>query len=301
MTYFHKSRFSLICQYLCVAFLFAVMPVWANAVSVTDDQKQQLKFKHAPQRIIALSPAITEMLYAIGADKQIIAAVSHSDYPPPALNLPRVGGYENIDIEKILALQPDLIIAWLSGNNLRQLATLQALNIPIFFSEPKTLADIASTLLRLGMISGHQQQAQKLVQSFEQQMTALKKKYATAAQRRVMIQIWDKPLMAIGADHVINDLLDLCAGVNIFQQPVTSLSPEPESILRLQPELIIMTAEVSARAVWRQYWQQPRWQTVKAVQNKSILAINNPDVLVRHSPRILQGAEALCSQINTSR
>ncbi|WP_348679457.1 helical backbone metal receptor, partial [Alcanivorax profundi] len=168
---------------------------------VQDDASQQVCLKQPARRIIALSPGATELLFAAGAGEQLAAAVSFSDYPPAAQKLPRVGSYQRLDLEAIVALKPDLIVAWRSGNPMGDVARLQDMGFPVYISEPRQFEDVSATLERFGVLAGTELVAQGAANGFRAGIAALRERYADAAPVTVFYQVWDEPLMTVNNDH----------------------------------------------------------------------------------------------------
>lgn len=273
----------------------------AQAISVEDDTGQTLTLKQPAQRIVSLAPHTTEILYAAGAGNAVVGVVAHSDYPPPARQLPQVGGYDALDLERIVALKPDLIVAWDSGNPRQQLQRLKQLGIPVYFSEPRSIDDIAENILRLGHLSGNTSTAKKAARRLRRTERQLRQRYAGRPKVRVFYQIWHRPLMTINGEHVISDVIRLCGGENVFADlPMLSARIDVEAVLKTDPEVIIASGMGASRPEWLDTWR--KWPGLYAARDN--LYFIHPDLLQRHGPRIVQGAERLChilEQVRTKR
>jgi len=269
------------------------------AVSVQDDAGRTVSLAQPAQHIVSLAPHVTEQLFAIGAGERIVGAVDYSDYPEPAKMIPRVGGYSRLDLERILALQPDLVVGWQSGNDARQLERLQQLGIAVYLSEPRHLADIVSNMERLGRLSGVAQQADAAAARFRQGITALRAQHRDAARLRVFYQIWNRPLMTVNGEHLISDVINLCGGDNIFAA-IDTLTPtvSEEAVLAADPQVIIASGMAAERPEWLDEWR--RWPQLSAVKNKQLYVIP-PDIIQRATPRLLQGAERMCQLLDAAR
>lgn len=269
------------------------------AVVVRDDSGLEVRLEAPARRIVSLAPHLTELLFDIGAGDAIVGASDYSDYPAAARRLPRVGGLAGIDLERIVALKPDLVVAWQSGTAQAQLAALGRLGIPVFHSEPHTLADVASTLERLGTLTAHTQQAAAQADAFRSKVAALRARYASRAPVRVFYQVWNDPLMTIGGPHLITQVIELCGGRNIFAS-LALLAPtvDPEAVIAADPQLIVTAAESGNRSSDIALWS--RWTGVSAVRNRRYLFLD-PVLITRHTPRILIGAEAICRAIQDAR
>lgn len=244
-------------------------------------------------RIISLAPHITELLFAIGAGEQVIAVDDASDYPAPATALPKVANYRSLNTERILALSPDLIVAW--GTAQRQVVQpLVQLGIPVFFSAPATFSDLSSELRQLGELTGHQPTAAIVIQQFEQQLAELRLEYQGRSPLTVFYQISDAPLMSANGSTWMSQAVALCGGINIMAD---SLAPYPqvnaEQVLANNPEVII-----AAHAAELEHWQQ--WPALSAVANQQLLTID-ATLLHRFTPRSTQGIRQLCEQLDKAR
>lgn len=271
---------------------------WAG-VDLRDDAGRNLHLPRPAQRIITLAPHATELLFAAGAGALLIATVEFSDYPPAARRLPRVGGYETIDVERIVALKPDLVIAWGSGNPPAVIDQLIAMRVPVYISEPRNLDDVASSLLAFGRLAASLPEAEKAATAFRQRASALRARYGDLTPVRVFYQVWDEPLMTINDSHLISKVLELCGGQNVFGR-LSQLVPtvDTEAVLAADPDAILSSEETGARRDAIDSWR--RWPRLKAARNNHLFALP-PDILVRHSPRILDGAQAVCDRLDQVR
>ena len=210
------------------------------AVSVRDDDGNTITLQKPAQRIIAMAPHVTELLYAAGGGDRIVGAVTFSDFPEAAKKLPRIGTNRQIDMERVIAMKPDLIVAWMHGSSERQIDTLRQLGIPIFHSEPVKLESIADSLLRLGQLMGTEATAQPAAAEIRKQFAALTKQYASRAPVRVFYQVWDKPLYTLNSTSIVSDAIRTCGGVNIFADlKVTAPVVSIEAVLQADPEAIL--------------------------------------------------------------
>jgi iron complex transport system substrate-binding protein len=274
-----------------------LMPVHAD-ISVTDDAGQPVVLDRPARRIISLAPHITELLFSAGAGDAVVGVTEYSDYPAAAKSITRVGGGGSLDLERIIALQPDLVVAWQSGNPNGQVKRLQSLGLTVFMSEPRRLEDVPDTLLRLGRLSGTDAVAAAGANDFNRHYGQLKKRYAQRRAVTVFYQVWEQPLMTVNGEHLISDVIRLCGGRNIFDT-LPSLAPQidVESVLAGDPEVIIIGADEknsSLLAAWQ------RWPKLSAVSHGHVYAIQR-ELLVRHSMRILEGAEELCVMLENAR
>ncbi len=268
-------------------------------VQVRDDAGVTLALRAPARRVVSLAPHLTEQLFAVGAGAQVVGVVAYSDFPDSARQLPLVGDSTQLDLERIVALRPDLIVAWHSGNSAPQLDRLAGLGIAVYRSESRELGDIASTLRRLGQLTGNSATANDQARRFETGIAALRGRYAQRSEVRVFYQIWHQPLLTINRTHMISQALLLCGARNVFAD-LGALTPAvgEEAVLAADPDAIV-TAAVPGRAVD----DLQRWRKRKGLRAASLgnLLHVNPDTLHRQSHRFVEGATELCQQIDVAR
>ena len=262
------------------------------AVTVQDDTGRSVTLPQPATRIVSLAPHLTEQLFAIGAGEKIVGAVDYSDYPEAARAIPRVGGYSRLDLERILALKPDLVVGWQSGNDVRAIERLQALGLVVYLSEPRRLPDIADGMARLGILVGVADLAAEQAETFRQRLEALRQQNRGQKERSVFYQIWNRPLMTVSGQHLINDVITLCHGRNIFAG-VDTLTPtvSVEAVLAADPEVIVASGMGKERPEWLDDWK--KWPQLQAVKDEQLYVID-PNIIQRATPRLLLGAEQMC-------
>ena len=282
---------------LIVLFLSTSSPLLA--LNVTDDTGRTVTLDKPAQRIVSLAPYITELLFAAGAGEFIVGTVSHSDYPAAAKALPRIGDHPLLDLEAIVALQPDLIVAWESGSPRAQVEKLRQLGIPVWYNEPRHLTDIGNSIERLGRLAGTQATASRAAQDFRMRLQGLQQRYAGRRNIRVFYQLWDQPLMTVNGEQIISDVIRLCGGQNVFAD-LSGLAPTitEEAVVAARPEVIVAGGKAATHGQWWARWQ--RWPTLPAVAHNQLYFIPG-DLLHRHGPRILEGAERMCSILEGAR
>ena len=285
---------------LVLTLLAATLAPQARAdITVKDDTGHTVQLKAPALRIVALAPHVTENLYAAGAGSRLVAAVSYSDWPEAAKKLPRVGSYDRVDLEAIVAQKPDLVVAWESGNAPAHLAKLKALGIPVYVSQPKHIDDVASEIERLGALAGTDAVAQKAAQDFRNHHAALKARYGSKPPVRTFYQVWNRPLMTVNGQHIISDVMKLCGGDNVFAG-LAQLAPTvtEEAVLSANPEAIVASGMGESRPEWLDAWK--RWKQLTATARDNLFFVP-PELLQRHTPRLLDGAERLCAHLETAR
>jgi iron complex transport system substrate-binding protein len=284
---------------LIAAVLVAVaLPLRAEIV-VTDDSGATVRLAQPARRIVSLAPHVTESLYAIGAGNRLAATVEHSDYPEAATRLPRVGGYSRLDLEAIAAHQPDLVIAWESGNAKAHVERLRSLGLPLYVTQPNRIDDIAGTLERLARLAGSEAAARPVIAGFRARLSALRARYGGRPPVRTFYQIWKQPLMTVGAPQIISDAIRLCGGENVFGNLDTmAANVTVEAVIASNPEVIVASGMGDSRPEWLDDWR--RWTSVTAVARDNLFFVP-PDLIQRHTPRLLDGTERLCQHLETAR
>ncbi|EMA3641477.1 MULTISPECIES: vitamin B12 ABC transporter substrate-binding protein BtuF [Providencia] len=244
-------------------------------------------------RVISLSPANTELAYAAGLGESLIAVSAYSDYPAEAKQLEQVSDWQGLNVERIVALKPDLILAWRGGNPQRPLDQLAALGIPIIYFDPQSVEGVISAIEQLAKYSPQPQIAQQSVLSMREQLNQLKQRYAKQERpkKRVFIQLGTQPLFSTGSNTIQNDIVSMCGGENIF---ANSAVPWPqvsrEQVIARQPEMIVMTGTETQETAVRQFWQT----------QLSIPIIRlNEDWFHRAGPRVVLAAQSLCEQLHS--
>lgn len=270
-----------------------------TSVSVVDFSGTTVTLQAPAERIISLAPHIAENVYSAGAGEKLIGVVSYSDYPAAVKDLPLVGGYASINVEKIIELQPDLIIGWESGNSSASIKQLQTLGYPVYIDQPDTLADVARSIMDIGLLSGTSHIAIPAADNFLLNIKKIEDSYKAKSKLKTFYQVWNDPLQTINGTHIISDAIALCGGINIYaDEPVIAPVINIESILERNPDAIIASGMSSARPDWLDEWYD--WPSLTAVQRDHLFFVD-PDHIQRHTVRILLGIEAICHQLDSAR
>jgi len=267
------------------------------AISVKDDAGATVTVAKPAQRVISLAPHVTELLFAAGGGSHVVGVVSYSDFPAEAKKIPEIGSNREVDLERIMAMKPDLIVVWRHGSSERQIDMLQKLGVPMFYSEPQKLEDIADNVQKLGQLMGLDAVAGPEAASLRSQIANLRSRYAKRPVVRSFYQVWDKPLYTLNGRHIVSDALRLCGGENIFDKlPVTAPVVSVEAVLQENPEAIFATAEKNYGGVslWKPYG------TLTAVRNNNLFTIDG-NLLNRSGPRMIAGAAQLCEKLELAR
>ncbi|MFZ4535970.1 cobalamin-binding protein [Propionivibrio sp.] len=284
---------------LLLCSLLAAFNLARADVSVIDDSRTAVSLTQPARRIISLAPHVTETLFAAGAGERVVGTVEYSDYPEAAKKIQRIGGYSRLDLEAVVALKPDLIVAWQSGNAAAHVDKLRALGFPLYVSQPNRIEDVASELERLGVLAGTSTVANKAASQFRERLAGLQKRYSGRPPVRTFYQIWKQPLMTIGGKQIISDVVRLCGGENVFAK-LETMAPTVtvEAVIAANPEAIIASGMGESRPEWLDDWKP--WTSITAVARDNLFFVQ-PELIQRHTPRLLDGAERLCQHLETTR
>lgn len=253
----------------------------------------------AARRIISLAPHLTENLFTVGAGARLVGADDYSNYPQAALAVPRIGRAGALDVERIVALKPDLVLAWESGNPAGQIAQLRRLGVRVEVSESRTAQDIARELRWLGQLAGEPGRGEQAATAFETGWRTLQDAYGARAPVSVFYEIWHEPLMTVSDQHSIGAVIRLCGGRNVFGG-LGPLAPTVgvESVLRSDPQAIIGSGSDATRPRWLDDWR--RWPQLRAVRSNALIDVP-PDLMQRPTVRLLDGAQRVCAALDQVR
>ncbi len=283
---------------LVTIFLLVAGPVRAE-LEAEDSLGRKVSLEAPARRIVALAPHIVENTFSAGAGRHLVGVVSYSDYPPEARDIRRVGDYQAWSLESIVALRPDLVLMWSSGNGVGGFDSLERLGIPVFVSEPRELEDIPGMIRAIGRLAGTEQVSEPEAQRIEQRLAQLRATYADKRDLSVFYQVWNEPLQTVNGEHMISRVIETCGGHNVVAD-TASLAPTVslESVLRRDPDVIVASGMDAARPEWLDMWDG--YPYLKAVRNDALLFVH-PDHIQRPTARILLGAERLCRQMDALR
>ena len=259
-----------------------------------DSDGRRVSLAAPAQRIVSLAPHVTEQLYAAGAGAKLVGASEYSDYPEEAKRLPRVASSGVVNLEMVLALKPDLVVAWRLEATAPALARLESLGVPVFYSEPRRLAQIPEMIEALGELAGTAATARPLAASLRQELARLDAAYRTRRPVSVFYQISERPLMTLGGGQFVSDAIALCGGRNIFaDSPHMAPIVNVESVLAADPEAI-----VTAYNDWHAYWR--RFPGLRAVRANNLFTVSSNE-MHRHGPRAIGATALLCRHIDEAR
>lgn len=279
--------------------LLSVLPLQLRAaVTLTGTDGRQITLDAPAKKIVSLAPDLTELVYAAGAGDTLVGTSAYSDYPEAAQRLPRIGDAFRFDMERIVALEPDLILAWDGGTPIPVIERLRALHMKVLVVGARNLADIARNLELIGRATGHEQAAEPAAKEFLTRLQTLRDEYSKRSSVRVLYEISATPLYTVGGSQIVSRVLELCGGRNIFRdlKPLAA-SVNLETVLARDPQAIV-TGDTPGSTQRLVRWQ--RWSQLSAVKTGSLFSISG-DLLDRSTPRILSGAAQLCRDLQQTR
>lgn len=269
----------------------------ANALAdirVRDDAGNELMLDRPAMRIVTLAPHAAELVFAAGAGARLVGTVRRSDHPPEAQAVAVIGDVHALDLERIVALRPDLVVTW-PYTTPAQVATLRRRGIAVFTTDPPTIDGIASDIERLGVLAGSRDAARAAAQAFRARFARIARTRSSEPPVRVFYQVWDSPLFTIGGGHLISQGIRACGGQNVFESiRVPAPQVSVEAVVAARPEVIVAGADGAVRPAFLDDWR--RWRDVPAVRTGRLYVVD-ADRLHRPGPRFVEGLEALCDAI----
>jgi iron complex transport system substrate-binding protein len=266
-------------------------------ISVRDDTGYEVKLAAPARRIVSLAPHATELVFAAGGQDRIVGAVRGSTYPAAARDVPIVGDVNALDLERIVALKPDLVVTW-PYTTPAQVAKLKDRGLPVFTTDPASIDGIATNIERLGTLAGRPAVAAEAAERFRAEIAQATMR-TTNRRVRVFYQIWSAPLFTIGGSHLITQAIRACGGENIFAA-LTIPAPQVslEAVIAARPDTIIAGTDQAQRPAWLDDWN--RWPDLPAVRER-LLQVVDADRLHRPGPRFASGVRELCDAIERAR
>jgi iron complex transport system substrate-binding protein len=270
----------------------AFLAAGAQALQVRDDRGATVSLERPAERIVSLAPHLAEIAFAAGAGAKLVGVSTFTRYPMEAEALPVVASYGSVDVERVIALRPSLVLAWRSGNSPLQVERLERLGLPVLDTEIRSLSDIPRVIRLVGRLAGSADVAEAEARRFEDGVAALRRAGAGAPGPAVFLEVWHSPMLTVNGEHLASEALRLCGARNVFAG-AKALTPRVsrEQLLAARPDAII-TAGFGADSpkAWRGL------EAIAAVGQGRIYAID-PDLLYGQGPRFLDGARALCDRV----
>ena len=269
----------------------------ADPVQVIDARGTTLRLPQPAQRIVTLAPNLTELVFAAGAGERRAGVARFSDYPPAARRLPVVSDAVQVDLERLLVLRADLVLAWQGGTPPDVIARLERAGLPVFVAGASGLDDIARNITAIAQLAGTTAAAEPARAAFDADLRALRAHLHEGAPVRVFYEIWDRPLMTVNKAHLISEIITLCGGVNVFAG-LGALTPEVsrEALLAARPDIVLGGSSADTPAAFA-----ARWAALPPPFNGWTARHLPTDLIQRPTPRIVEGARRLCAHLDAVR
>lgn len=266
--------------------------------SAVDQMGRTVTIPDNPVRIVSMAPSITEIIFFLGEGGRLKGVTQHCDFPAEAQALPKVGSYVHLDLERIVALRPDLCIATRDGNPRTVVDKLEKLGIPVYAVDPRSLDTAVGTVLELGQLLGATVKAEALANSMRAKIASVKANAETAVRRpRVFFQIETAPIVSVGENTIIHELITAAGGENLAAGPVTYPRFSREQILALAPQIIIITSMSQEEDSEKMEGEWKQYDSLPAVQNDAVFVVNS-NLFDRPTPRLIEGLETLAAIIH---
>jgi len=278
--------------------LFLAAASMGEARLVRDQLGREVMAPDNPERVVSLAPSITEIIFALGEGYRLKGVTQHCDFPPEAESLPKIGSYVHLDLEKIVALKPDLCLGTRDGNPREVAEKLEALKIPVYTVNPRDLDTVMDTLLEIGGLLNAEKRALALVGEMRARIAEVKSRVANTKERpTVFFQIGIVPIVSVGTHTFIDELITTAGGRNLAAGSTPYPRFSREQVVALEPEVIIITSMTRGQDFEpvRDEWNQ--WGSLPAVRNHRVYIVES-NLFDRPSPRLVEGLELLARLIH---
>jgi iron complex transport system substrate-binding protein len=272
---------------------FVSSPLSLHAGVFHDSLSRAVSLSSAPKRIISLAPSITEMIYFLGLGDRLVGVTRFSSFPREAQGKPKVGIYTNINIEKVISLNPDLVISTMDGNRREDVEMLEEVGIPVYVINPRTVGEVLDTLERLGEICGVTDRSQSLVLSLRKRVLRVERAVRNRDRPLVLLVINVRPLMSVNCNTIHHNIIQLAGGKNMTgDQPITYPKLNMEEVIRKGPDVIVISSMERGGEIDKAKQEWFRWSTIPAVSKGKVYLIDS-DLIDRPAPRIVSGLEEM--------
>lgn len=285
-----------------IVFFFSLaMPITsplAGTQAFVDQLGREVILPEHPERIVALAPSITEIVFALDAEDRLAGVTRFSDYPEAAHRLPKVGSYVHLDLEKIVSLAPDLCIAVKDGNPIGVIRRLEAVGIPVYAVDPRDIDSVIDTIVELGRILDARSRAEALAADLRRRVDQVRSNAEKAPRKpKVFFQIGIAPIVSVGTETFIHELIELAGGTNLAAGSTPYPRFSREQVLAMAPEIFIITSMARGQTFERVKSDWEQWPSMPAVKTGRILLVDS-NLFDRSSPRLVDGLEELARIIH---
>lgn len=286
---------------LSLAVILGISTPFSATQTFTDEVGREVTLPFPPKKIVSLAPNITEILFGLGLDKEIVGVSTHCNFPEKAKSKVRVGSYIRLDFEKIASLNPDVIIATGAGNTRDMVDRLEKLGYQTYVVYPRNFRDILQSIAHIGQVVNREEEARVIIEGMRGRCERVVELTKGLPRPKVFIQIGDVPIVTVGKGSFADDLIRLAGGENVAGKE-KEVYPRlgMEEILKRSPEVIVISSMSPTGNYQKVLQEWTRWKTIPAVKNGRIHLIDS-DLLDRPSPRIVDGLEELARVLHPER
>ena len=295
--------YPVLCYGTGMTILFITVLLWASfsysaTLKLKDEVGREVTFPFPPKRIISLAPNITEILFSLGLDEEVVGVSIHCNYPEKAKSRVKVGSYISVDFERVISLRPDLVIATGAGNTREMVERLERLGIPTYAIFPKRFDDVLQSIRHLGQVVAKEKEALSIIESMQRRKERVVERTKNLSRPKVFLQIGEAPIVTVGKGSFGDDLIRLAGGENISGND-REMYPRlgMEEILKRSPEVILISSMNPKGDYERAFREWERWKMIPAVKQGRIYLIDS-DLIDRPSPRIIEGLEEMARLIH---
>lgn len=283
---------------LAICFATCVGRAQTKSVSVTDDVGREVHVAQPVQRIVSLAPSVTETIYALGAQDRLVGDTNYCDFPPEARQKPHVGSVMAPNLEEIVALKPDVVIASKAGNRIETVRALESLHIPVYGTYARTVSEVLQSMLKMGGVIGAGDQANKLVADLQTRLNDLRRRLENAPRVRVLFVVWREPLISMGQQTFLADAIRAAGGESVVNSDQDWPHVSMEEMVKLQPDYVVMSADdrEHGEADVAAISNSAGWRDLKAIRDKHIAIV--ADAISYPAPRLIDAIEQLARQLH---
>jgi len=288
--------------FICLLCIVMLMAPAACAVTITDDDGVAVAIAEPPQRIISLAPSNTEILYALGLEDRVVGVTDYCNYPPNVADKATVGGYSTVNVEKVVALHPDLVVA-ADGNTGAVIDRLRGLGLCVIFLNPPDIDGILRDIELVGRATGTEAEADAIVTDMRARMDAVQERHAAISYApSVAHVVWHEPIYVSGAKTFQHEQIRLAGGRNAFGHIEEWGTVTLEQFITANPEIIIVNSgsgmgDGGENAIYDFFMQEARLKNLDAVKNGRVYIIDS-DIIDRGGPRIIDSLELVARDIH---
>jgi len=278
--------------------ILSLPPLLSHAADFRDSLGRKVEVPCMPKRIVSLAPNITEMIYFLGLEERLVGVTQFSSFPKEAQKKPKVGVYTGVNIEKVIMLNPDLVIATADGNSREDVEMLEEASIPVYVVNPRKVHQVLDTVEKLGTLCGVNDRAHHLAHGLRERVTKVIKAVRNRERPLILLVINVKPLMSVNQSTIHHDIIQLAGGNNMTgDQPITYPTVSIEEVIKRGPDAIIISSMEREGEFEKARKEWFRWPTLPAVKSERVYLINS-DLIDRSAPRIVTGLEEMARLIH---